>query len=82
MGEEQELDGVELLGLAAVACSRELFELVLELLVQVGLLRQRREQLADELVASLQVVGECVGGGHHPMVRARAAEVRWILNRL
>ena len=40
-GEEQELGGVELLGLAAVALAQELFELVLELLVEVGLLGER-----------------------------------------
>ena len=40
-GEEQELGGVELLGLAAVALAEELFELVLELLVEVGLLGER-----------------------------------------
>ena len=56
--EEQELVGVELLGLAAVEPAEELFELVLELVVEVGLLAEGREQLADEPVGGLEVVGE------------------------
>ena len=56
--EEQELVGVELLGLAAVEPAEELFELVLELFVEVGLLAEGREQLADEPVGGLEVVGQ------------------------
>ena len=56
--EEQELVGVEFLGLPAVEPAEELFELVLELFVEVGLLAERREQLADEPVGGLEVVGE------------------------
>src|SRR6516165_255625 len=64
-GEEQELGRVDPLGLRAIALAEELFELVLELLVEMDLLRQRLEQLADELMGRLQVVGEWIGGGDH-----------------
>ena len=57
-GEEQELVGVELLGLAAVEPAEELFELVLEFVVEVGLLAEGLEQLADEPVGGLEVVGQ------------------------
>ena len=56
--EEQELVGVELLGLPAVDPAEELFELVLEMGVEVGLLAEGREQFADEPVGGLEVVGE------------------------
>ena len=56
--EEQELVGVELLGLAAVEPAEELFELVLEIVVEVGLLAEGREQLADQPVSGLEVVGK------------------------
>ena len=56
--EEQELVGVDLLGLPAVEPAQELFELVLELAVEVGLLAERREQLADQPVGGLDVVGQ------------------------
>ncbi len=65
--EEQELVGVELLGLLAVEPAEELFELVLEFFVEVGLLAEAVEQLADEPVGGLDVVGQrCVGiDGRH-----------------
>ena len=44
--------------LLAVAPAEELFELVLELGVEVGLLAEGLEQLADEPVGGLEVVGE------------------------
>jgi hypothetical protein len=47
-GEEQELGRVDPLGLRAIALAEELFELVLELLVEMDLLRQRLDQLTDE----------------------------------
>ena len=56
--EEQELVGVELLGLPAVEPAEELFELVLEFGVEVGLLAEGLEQLADEPVGGLEVVGK------------------------
>jgi hypothetical protein len=45
LGEEQELGRVDPLGLRAIALAEELFELVLELLVEMDLLRQRLDQL-------------------------------------
>ena len=57
--EEQELVGVDLLGLLAVALAQELFELVLELGDEVGLLPQGLGQLADLAVGGVEVVGEC-----------------------
>ncbi|MGZ3357235.1 MAG: hypothetical protein ACXVBO_20600 [Isosphaeraceae bacterium] len=63
MGEEQELSGVDSLALPAEAVAEELFELVLELLVEMGLLMERREQLADELMGRFQVVGKLLGRG-------------------
>src|SRR3954469_20309756 len=64
-GEEQELSGVDPLALAAVAVAEELFELMLELGVEVDLLAERLQQLADELMGGLEVVGERVGRGDH-----------------
>ena len=72
-GEEQELGGVERLGLAAVALAEELFELVLELLVEVGLLGERLQQLADELMAGLEVGGQFAGRGRHAIITHRPA---------
>jgi hypothetical protein len=48
--------------------AEELFELVLKLLVEMELLVQRREQLADELMGRFQVVRELVHerGVHTP----------------
>ena len=57
-GEEQELVGVELLGLLAVEPAEEEFELMLELLVEMGLPVQAGQQLADEPVGGLDVVGQ------------------------
>jgi hypothetical protein len=42
-----------------------LFELMLELGVEMNLLAERLQQLADELVGRLDVVGERVGRGDH-----------------
>ena len=67
VGEEQELSGVDPLALAAVALAEELFELVLELGVEVDLLAERLQQLADELMGGLEVVGEWVGRGDHTL---------------
>ena len=70
-GEEQELSGVDRLGLAAVPLAEELFELVLELLVEMRLLGERLQQLADELMGGLEVVGEWVGRGDHTIILRR-----------
>ncbi len=56
--EEPELAGVELLALPAVEPAEDLFELVLEVGVEVGLLAERGEQLADEPVGTLDVLGQ------------------------
>src|SRR3954471_10576390 len=58
LGEEQEPGGVDPLALPAVALAEELFDLVLELGVEVDLLGERLQQLADELMGRLEVVGE------------------------
>jgi hypothetical protein len=52
------LIGVELLGLLAIEPAEEKFELVLEFLVEVGLLVQALEQLANEPVGGLDVLGQ------------------------
>jgi hypothetical protein len=65
LGEEQELGGVDPLTLPAVALAEELFELMLELGVEMDLLGERLQQLADELMGRLEVVGEWVGRGDH-----------------
>ena len=70
-GEEQELSGVELLGLAAITLAQELFELVLELLVEVSLLGERLQQLANELMAGLEVGWEFAGRGRHAIITDR-----------
>ena len=67
LGEEQELSGVDPLGLLAVALAEELFELVLELLVEMDLLAQRLQQLADELMGRFQIVWEWVRDGDHTL---------------
>src|SRR5262249_46003649 len=54
----QKLAGVELLGLPAVDPPEGLFELVLEVGVEVGLLAEGGEQFADEPVGGLEVVGK------------------------
>jgi hypothetical protein len=59
-GEEPELCGVDPLALLAVAVVEELFELMLELLVEMDLLVERGEQLTDELMGRFEVVGEGV----------------------
>jgi hypothetical protein len=66
--EEQELSGVDPLALRAVPLVEELFELVLELLVEMNLLTERREQFADEPMGGFQVVGKWVyeRGVHTP----------------
>ena len=65
LGEEQELSGVDPLTLPAVALAEELFELMLEFGVEVDLLAERLQQLADELMGRFEVVGERVGRGDH-----------------
>ena len=65
LGEEQELTGVNPLALPAVALAEELFELMLELGVEMNLLGERLQQLADELMGRLEVVGEWIGRGDH-----------------
>ncbi len=67
LGEEQELSGVDPLALPAVALAEELFELVLELLVEMDLLTERLQQLADELMGRFEVVGEWVRDGDHTL---------------
>ena len=64
-GEEQELSGVELLSLAAITLAQELFELVLEFLVEVSLLGERVQQFANELMAGLEIGWEFAGHGRH-----------------
>jgi hypothetical protein len=65
LGEEQELSGVDPLALPAIALAEELFKLMLELGVEMNLLAERLQQLADELMGRLDVVGEWVGRGDH-----------------
>ena len=72
-GEEQELGGVDRLGLAAVPLAEEQLELVLELLGEVRLLDERLQQLADELMAGLQVGGQFAGRGRHAIITHRPA---------
>ena len=67
LGEEQELSGVDLLGFLAVALPKELFELVLELLVEMDLLTKRLQQLADELMGRFQIIWEWVRDGDHTL---------------
>ena len=65
LGEEQQLRGIDALGLGAVALAQELFELMLEAGVEMELLGERLQQLADELVGGFEVVGEWVVWGDH-----------------
>jgi hypothetical protein len=76
-GEEQELIGVELLGLLAIEPLEEKFELVLEFLVEVGLLVQALEQLADEPVGGLDILGQWGVGVDvvMPSIRTKAVDV-------
>ena len=67
LGEEQELSRVDLLGFRAVALAEELFELVLELLVEMDLLSERLQQLTDELMGRFQIVREWVREGDHTL---------------
>jgi hypothetical protein len=55
------------LALLAVALAKELFELVLELLVEMDLLAERRQQLADDLMGGFQVVRKWIGEGDHTL---------------
>lgn len=67
MRKEQELVGVELLGLLAVELAEELLELMLEFVVEMGLLAERREQFTNQPVGTLEVVrerGVSVGDRH------------------
>jgi hypothetical protein len=65
LGEEQELSGIDPLALPAVALAEELLELMLEFGVEMELLAERLQQLADELMGRLKVIGEWVGRGDH-----------------
>jgi hypothetical protein len=47
--------------------AEELFELMLEFGVEMDLLAERLQQLADELMRRLEVVGEWVGRGDHTL---------------
>ena len=47
--------------------AEKLFELVLELLVEMDLLTKRFQQLADELMGRFQVVGEWIREGDHTL---------------
>ena len=67
LSEEQELSGVDPLALPAVALAEELFELMLEFGVEMNLLAERLQQLADELMGRFDVVGEWVGRGDHTL---------------
>ena len=67
LGEEPELSGVDALALAAVALTEEFFELMLELGVEMKLLGERVQQLADELMGRLDVVGEWISQGDHTL---------------
>ena len=75
LGEEQELSGVDPLALLAVALAKELFELVLELLVEMDLLAERLQQLADELMGRFEVVGEWIGEGDHTLYYVDACSI-------
>jgi hypothetical protein len=71
--EQQELVGVDRLGLAAVEPAEELFKLMLELAVEVGLLAEGLDQLADEPVGGLKVVGKWdVGVDRHHTINTHA----------
>jgi hypothetical protein len=61
------LSGVDPLALPAIALAEELFELMLKFGVEMNLLAERLQQLADELVGRLDVVGERVGRGDHTL---------------
>jgi hypothetical protein len=67
LGEEQELSRIDALALLAVAVSEELFELVLELVVEMDLLTERLQQLTDELMGGFQVVREWIREGDHTL---------------
>ena len=67
LGEEQKLSGVDLLGFLTVALPQKLFELVLELLVEMDLLTKRLQQLADELMGRFQIIWEWVRDGDHTL---------------
>jgi hypothetical protein len=56
--EEQEPVGIELFGFTAIEPPEGLFELMLEIGVEMGLLAEGLDQLADEPVSGLEVVGE------------------------
>ena len=56
--EEQELIGIKRFGFLAVKLAEKLFELMLQLVVEVSLLAQGREQCANEPVGGFNVVGK------------------------
>jgi hypothetical protein len=72
LGEEQELGRIDPLALLAVAVTEELFELVLELVVEMDLLPQRLQQFTDELMGGFQVVGEWIREGDHTLYYVNA----------
>ena len=65
LSEEQELSGIDPLALPAIALAEELFELMLEFGVEMNLLAECLQKLADELMGRLDVVWEWVGRGDH-----------------
>ena len=65
LGEQQELSGVNPFALLAVALAKELFELMLELFVEVNLLTKCLQQLADELMGRFQIIWEWVRDADH-----------------
>jgi hypothetical protein len=65
LSKEQELRRVNPLALPAEAVAEELFELVLEFLVEMDLIAEGGEQLADELMGRLEVVREWIVCGDH-----------------
>ena len=59
---------VERLGLAAITLAQEPFELVLELLAEVGLLGKLLQELANELMAGLEVGRWFAQRGRHAII--------------
>ena len=53
------LIGIDPLALATITLPQELFELMLELGDEVGLLPQRLDQFADLAMSRIEVAGEC-----------------------
>ena len=51
-----------------VVLPKELFELVLELFVEMNLLTKRLQQLADELMGRFQIIWQWVRDGDHTLI--------------